>query len=131
MIKNNEIPDDIKTQEELEDYTGEKIIISHGDPNKPSAPGQLLKHYAPGKPLRINVTQPENNEFYIGFGDTPRAHLNLSPSANLREAAANLFAYLRFADRQPGFSGIAIAPIPNNDLGLAINDRIKRASYQE
>ena len=119
------------SKEELEDYTGEKIIISHGDPNKPSAPGQLLKHYAPGKPLRINVTQPENNEFYIGFGDTPRAHLNLSPSANLREAAANLFAYLRFADRQPGFSSIAIAPIPNNDLGLAINDRIKRASYQE
>lgn len=119
------------SKEELEEYTGEKILISHGDPNKPSAPGQLLKHYAPSRELRINVTEPKADEFYIGFGNTPNAHINLSPSANLREAAANLFAYLRFADQQSNFKGIAIAPIPENDLGLAINDRIKRASYKE
>ncbi len=119
------------SKEELEDYTGEKVIISHGDPNKPSAPGQLLKHYAPSHCLRINATEAKDGEFYIGFGDTPDAHLNLSPKGDLREAAANLFAYLRFADQQSNFKSIAIAPIPETDLGLAINDRIKRASYQE
>lgn len=119
------------SKEELEAYTGEKVVISHGDPNKPSAPGQLLKHYAPSHTLRINVSEPQDNEFYIGFGNMPNAHLNLSPSGNLREAAANLFAYLRFADQQNNFQGIAIAPIPENDLGLAINDRIRRASYLE
>ena len=119
------------SKEDLEAYTGEKVIISQGTPNKPSSPGQLLKHYAPTNCLRINVTTPNKKEFYIGFGNTPEAHLNLSPKGDLREAAANLFAYLRFADRQEGFDGIAIAPIPETDLGLAINDRIKRASYKE
>lgn len=119
------------SKEELEAYTQEKVVISHGDPNKPSAPGQLLKHYAPSHCLRINATEVKDGEFYIGFGDTPNAHLNLSPKGDLREAAANLFAYLRFADQQSNFKSIAIAPIPETDLGLAINDRIKRASYQE
>lgn len=119
------------SKEDIESFTGEKVIVSHGDPNKPSAPGQLLKHYAPGKKLRINVSEPNENEFYIGFGNCPHAQINLSPSANLSEAAANLFAYMRLADAQTEFSGIAIAPIPENGLGLAINDRIRRASYQE
>lgn len=119
------------SRETLEAYTGEKIALSNGNPDKPSAPGQLLKHYAPSHKLRINVTTPQEGEFYIGFGDTPNAQLNLSPRGDLREAAANLFAYLRFADQQSNFSGIAIAPVPENDLGLAINDRIRRASYAE
>lgn len=119
------------SKEELEAYTGEKISVSHGDPNKPSAPGQLLKHYAPSHKLRINAENIQDGEFYIGFGNTPQAHLNLSPQGDLREAAANLFAYLRFADQQENFKSIAIAPIPENDLGLAINDRIRRASYSE
>lgn len=119
------------SKEELENYTGEKVVISHGNPDKPSAPGQLLKHYAPSHNLRINAQNVKDGEFYIGFGDTPNAHLNLSPKGDLREAAANLFAYLRFADQQSNFKSIAIAPIPENGLGLAINDRIKRASYQE
>ena len=82
------------SKEILEDFTGEKIYISHGDPNKPSAPGQLLKHYAPSMPMRINVEEDDvrPDEFFIGFGQVKKAHLNLSPSGNLNEAAANLFA---------------------------------------
>ncbi len=117
--------------EDIEDFLNEKVLISHGNPDLPSSPGQMLKHYAPAHNLRINVKEPQDGEFFIGFGDTPTSHLNLSPLGNLCEAAANLFAYLRFADAQKKFTGIAIAPIPQTGLGLAINDRIRRASYKD
>ena len=117
------------TKEELEAALGEEIIISDGNPDKPNSPGQLLRHYAPSKKLRINATHPEPDEFFIGFGDNyPTAQLNLSPSGDLREAAANLFAYMRQADNQEEFNKLAMAPIPATGLGLAINDRIKRAA---
>lgn len=121
------------SKEELEEYTGEKVYISHGDPNKPSAPGQLLKHYAPRMPMRINVSEDDvkEDEFFIGFGKVKKANLNLSPSGNLNEAAANLFAYMREAETHQEYKGIAMSPIPQTGLGLAINDRIRRASYQE
>ncbi len=120
-------------KETIEDFTGEKVIISHGSPDKPSAPGQLLKHYAPSMPMRINVCQEDvrPDEFFIGFGNVQNAQLNLSPSGNLREAAANLFAFMRLAETHKEYSGIAMSPIPETDLGLAINDRIRRASFKE
>jgi L-threonylcarbamoyladenylate synthase len=58
-------------------------------------------------------------------------NLNLSPKADLVEAAANLFAYMHLAEEQTEFPAIAMAPIPENGLGLAINDRIRRASYRK
>ena len=116
--------------EEIESFLGEKILLSDGDPNKPSAPGQLLKHYAPKNSLRINATRKQENEFLIGFGNVEEADLNLSPSGDLKEAAANLFAYMRLADEQCGNKTLAMSPIPTTGLGLAINDRIKRASYK-
>lgn len=116
--------------EALETFLGEKVLISHGNPNLPSSPGQLLKHYAPALPLRINSEQAQEGEFFIGFGDVPNAQLNLSPSGDLCEAASNLFAFMRLAEQSIGYQGIAISPIPNRGLGLAINDRIKRASYK-
>jgi len=119
------------TLEALEDFLNEKVLISHGNPNLPSAPGQLLKHYAPGKPLRINATERKDGEFYIGFGKISDSDINLSPNADLEEAASRLFAYLRFADRQENYSGICMSPIPETGLGLAINDRIRRAAYKE
>lgn len=121
------------SKETIEEFTGEKVLISHGDPNKPSAPGQLLKHYAPRIPMRINVPEQEvcDDEFFIGFGKVKGAHLNLSPTGDLQEAAAHLFAYMRLAESQSEFKKIAMSPIPMSGLGLAINDRIKRASYQE
>ena len=116
--------------EDLEEFLGEKILISDGDPNKPSAPGQLLKHYAPKNSLRINANEKQENEFLIGFGNVDNADLNLSANGDLKEAAANLFAYMRLADEKCGNKSLAMSPIPQTGLGLAINDRIKRASYK-
>lgn len=117
------------TKEQLEEALNEEVLISDGNPDKPTSPGQLLRHYAPAKKLRINVTTPDEDEFFIAFGQGyDNAPLNLSPSGDLREAAANLFAFMRLADKDEQFLKLAIAPIPNEGIGLAINDRIKRAS---
>ena len=118
-------------KEEIEIFLGEDVLISHGNPDLPSSPGQLLKHYAPKIPTRINIT-PDNrapNEFYIGFGNM-ECDINLSPNEDLIEAAANLFAHMHIAEEQTDYPAIAIAPIPEKGLGLAINDRIRRASYR-
>ncbi|WP_336958015.1 L-threonylcarbamoyladenylate synthase [Sphingobium aquiterrae] len=90
------------------------------------APGQLASHYAPGKPLRLNALRAARDEYLIGFGLMP-CTLNLSPEADLAEAAANLFAALHLADESAAPS-IAIAPIPNEGIGIAINDRLRRAA---
>lgn len=117
-------------KEDIEEFLGEKILFSEGNPNLPTAPGQLLRHYAPKNTLRINAISPEKDEYFIGFGQND-GDINLSPSGNLTEAAANLFAFLRLADANASGGKIAMAPIPLNGLGLAINDRIKRASYKK
>ena len=117
------------TKEELEQALNETVQISDGNPNRPTSPGQLLKHYAPAKTLRINATSREPGELFIGFGAGYEwADLNLSPTGDLREAAANLFAYMRQADKDTRFSRMAMAPIPQRGVGVAINDRIRRAS---
>ncbi len=95
------------------------------------APGMMEKHYAPKTPLRIGCNNPQAKEALLAFGpDVPPGFsrvLNLSVSANLTEAAANLFAYMQNLD-QEGCSGIATMPIPEKGLGVAINDRLRRAS---
>ena len=119
-------------KEDLEDFLNEPVLISHGNPELPSSPGQMLRHYAPSHPLRINVITPDADEFFIGFGEQGKdAPLNLSPAGDVCEAAAHLFDYLHRADAQTRFPKIAIAPIPEKGLGLAINDRIRRASYRK
>ena len=90
------------------------------------APGQLASHYAPGKPLRLNARTAEADEFHIGFG-TIAGQRNLSPSGDLAEAAANLYAALHEA-AQASQPRIAVAPIPDGGIGLAINDRLRRAA---
>ena len=119
------------SKEELEEFLNQEVLISHGNPDLPSSPGQMLKHYAPTHEFRINATSKEDDEFLIGFGDVPDANINLSHDANLCEAAANLFAYMRIADAQNKFGKIAMSPIPETGLGLAINDRIRRAAYKK
>ncbi len=119
------------SKENIEDFLGQKVLISHGNPDLPSSPGQMLKHYAPNHEFRINAVTKESDEFLIGFGDIKNADINLSPNADLCEAAANLFAYMRIADNQDKYTKIAISPIPKTGIGLAINDRIKRASYKK
>lgn len=116
--------------EDLEDFLGQKVFISNGNPDMPSSPGQLLKHYAPKKSLRINALKREEGEFFIGFGDVADCDLNLSKTADLKEAAANLFSYLRLADADKIHQKIAVSSVPQKGLGLAINDRILRASYR-
>ena len=94
----------------------------------PTAPGQLQSHYAPARPVRLNATQREPGAALLGFGPAGGdADANLSPAGDLVEAAANLFAMLRALDRPP-FTAIAVAPIPDEDLGEAINDRLRRAA---
>ena len=116
-------------KEDIEEFLGEEILLSAGNPDMPSAPGQLLRHYAPRNTLRINVVRPDKDEYFIGFGKID-GDINLSPKGDVQEAAGNLFAYLRLADTAASRGKIAVAPIPLNGLGLAINDRLKRASYK-
>lgn len=90
------------------------------------APGQLDSHYAPAKPLRLNATSAQADEWLIGFG--PMAcDANLSERGSLEEAAARLFACLHEAD-MAGKPRIAIAPLPLGGLGDAIQDRLARAA---
>ena len=92
-----------------------------------TSPGLLESHYAPALPVRLNAASARPDEALLGFGPTANAALNLSPGGDLEEAAANLFAMLRALDR-PDFIAIAVAPIPRHGLGLAINDRLRRAA---
>lgn len=91
------------------------------------SPGQLQSHYAPSKPLRLNARHAEADEFLIGFG-TVRGEENLSLSGDLVEAASRLFDLLHAADASP-LPRIAVAPVPLEGIGAAINDRLKRAAY--
>ncbi len=104
-----------------------------GDGDAVAAPGMLARHYAPETALRLNVAVPDTGEAYLGFGAAPAAtgpSRNLSPSGDLREAARNLFAMLHELDAT-GARSIAVAPIPDEGLGEAINDRLKRAAAKE
>ncbi len=90
------------------------------------APGQMASHYAPSKPLRLEAHSACRDEWHIGF-HTVDGNDNLSPSGDLAEAAARLFEALHRADAGPR-PKIAVAPIPENGIGLAINDRLRRAA---
>jgi L-threonylcarbamoyladenylate synthase len=90
------------------------------------APGQLASHYAPSKPLRLEATQARGDEYLIGFGAV-EGDANLSRSGDLVEAASRLFDLLHEADASPG-ARIAVAPVPREGLGAAINDRLRRAA---
>lgn len=106
------------------------------------SPGQLLKHYAPNIPVRLNAVDVEEGEALLAFGsvkfmgvknggaaaDLPADHIrNLSKEGDLYEAAANLFAYMRDLDKAE-FKRIAVMNIPESGIGVAINDRLRRAA---
>ena len=101
------------------------LVRRESAPDAPQSPGQLLRHYAPRAGLRLNADGPEADEAFLGFGPGP-ATLNLSPRGDLEQAAANLFAMLRQLDQD--YDRIAVAPIPQDGLGEAINDRLTRAA---
>lgn len=101
--------------------------------SKITAPGMLASHYAPNARLRLNATNVRSDEALIAFGPNLPADINgkvvvrnLSKKGDLTEAASNLFAILRDLDQQAKL--IAVMPIPEQGLGVAINDRLRRAA---
>jgi L-threonylcarbamoyladenylate synthase len=121
---------------DIEALLGRKLadLPQHEDMAQPLAPGMLSSHYAPRSPVRLNATTIEPGEALLAFGssavagvDKAAAMLNLSDRGDLVEAAANLFRHLRELDAS-GAIQIAVMPIPNEGLGEAINDRLRRAA---
>ncbi|MEQ8256559.1 MAG: L-threonylcarbamoyladenylate synthase [Roseovarius confluentis] len=98
----------------------------HAEGGTLTAPGQMTSHYAPGAAVRLNATEAAAGEVMLGFGPM-ESDLNLSPTGDLVEAAASLFAALHALDAK-GATGIAVAPVPDTGLGRAINDRLRRAA---
>ena len=97
-----------------------------GDGSTIEAPGQLASHYAPSKPLRLNAAAAEPGEYLIGFGPVA-GDASLSEAGDLTQAAARLFDLLHQADASAK-PRIAVAPVPDEGLGAAINDRLRRAA---
>ena len=99
--------------------------LAQPDDAKITAPGQLTSHYAPAGQVRLDAEQAEGNEVLLGFGNVD-CDMNLSPSGDLTEAAARLFDCLHQLDAMA--RPIAVTPIPERGLGVAINDRLRRAA---
>ena len=116
--------------DELEAAIG-PIDRAEGCDAAPRGPGMLPSHYAPSLPLRLDATTVNPDEALLAFGSPApmggRETRWLSRTGDLREAAANLFAALRALDR-PDFAAIAVMPIPEHGLGVALNDRLRRAA---
>ena len=118
---------------DIEKVLGRALAAPSSDPDKPDAPGMLATHYAPAATLRLNATSIEPGEALLAFGptlpegaDKAAATINLSETGNLGEAAAKFFSALRDLDKQA--KAIAVMPIPEEGLGEAINDRLRRAA---
>lgn len=110
--------------EQIEAALG-RPLLRHAKTDPLSAPGQMASHYAPAAPVRLNAQSPRAGEVLLGFGPV-EGDLNLSPSGDLGEAAANLFDHLHQLDARG--CPIGVAPIPERGLGVAINDRLRRAA---
>ena len=119
------------TVEELETFLGAPIRKTVANA-KVEAPGQLLAHYAPSLPIKLNATEAKEEEALLAFGHQDAEHpimLNLSDEGDLEEAAHNLFSMMQELDKS-GAKGIAVQSIPDTGLGAAINDRLKRAAHR-
>ena len=114
------------TRDEIEAIVGP---LAEAEADARRSPGRLAAHYAPEAPVRINAEAPRPGEAFLAFGPPPPGEKvwTLSATRDLAEAAASLFAHLRAADRTRP-AAIAVAPIPDEGLGEAINDRLRRAA---
>jgi L-threonylcarbamoyladenylate synthase len=123
---------------EIERVLGRALIQPPNDPDsdtsQPLAPGMLASHYAPRTPVRLNAIGIEPGEALLAFGDhavtgvdAETVTMNLSVRGDLSEAAAHLFGYLRALDSHHA-RAIAVMPVPDEGLGEAINDRLRRAA---
>ena len=116
------------TRAEIEALVGPLVERAQGH----RSPGRLTNHYAPDAPVRIDAEAAGEGEILLGFGTNAQGVVgdprwSLSPTGDLREAAARLFRLFREADRE-GPTGIAVSPVPREGLGEAINDRLRRAA---
>jgi len=120
-------------REDIVRVLGRPVTVATGDDEgTPASPGMLARHYAPKARLRLNASDVHEDEALLAFGHAgvpahPGVMLNLSWSGDLVEAAANLFSTLRTLDAA-GAKAIAVMPIPEQGLGEAINDRLRRAA---
>ena len=114
-------------RDDIERVLGKRLAVAVDDNEVPLAPGMLASHYAPKAKLRLNADVAAPGEALLGFGPAPNATLNLSPTGDLIEAAAKLFSHLRALDAS-GTASIAVMKVPDEGLGEAINDRLKRAA---
>jgi len=117
------------TPEKISKILKKKIEINKKE-KKIKSPGQLKSHYSPGIPVIIGIKTPKKNDAVIGFGKKfkiKKNHFNLSKNDNLNEAANNLYRTLRKI-KNSGFESIIVNKIPNIGIGIAINDRLKRAA---
>lgn len=113
-------------KEDIERVVG-PLLIAGNDDHAPKSPGMMSRHYAPRAKLRMDATEAFTGEVFLGFGETAApGGPNLSAKGDLLEAAANLFRMLHELD-DSGAEAVAVAPIPAHGLGLAINDRLRRA----
>lgn len=113
---------------DIEAVSGPLWLPTDQDRAAPASPGMVLRHYAPNAPVVLSQSSAENGAILIGFGSIQGdPAFNLSPSGSVREAAGNLFAFLRAADALNP-TAIVVAPVPTFGLGEAINDRLMRAS---
>ncbi len=130
------------TAEDIQDVLECPVRYELDATDKPRSPGQLLRHYAPQKPLRLRAVDIEAGEALLAFGSTKFMGIkgggkasdlpddrirNLSEQGDMLEAAANLFAHLRALDKSDA-RAIAVMDIPATGIGIAINDRLKRAA---
>ena len=117
------------TYEKIKEIIPNTIINNTGLINL--SPGLRKKHYSPNKPIRINIREVLDGEALLNFGKntlkSDKIELNLSLNSDLKEASKNLYDYLHILDNT-NCDGIAVAPIPNENLGKTINDRLIRAS---
>lgn len=118
----------------IETVLGEPLVVAETDDAAPMAPGMMTSHYAPGAHVRLDAKDVQPGEALLAFGSVPPVNaghavqvFNLSVAGDLAEAAANLFKGLRILDRS-GAATIAVQPVPDQDLGEAINDRLRRAA---
>lgn len=112
------------TPDQLADSAGKPAIIAAS--GRIEAPGQLASHYAPAKPVRLDAQVAQADEYHIGFGPVA-GEMNLSEKSDLAEAASRLFAALHHAEASAK-PKIAVAPISQTGIGLALNDRLRRAA---
>jgi len=110
----------------LEQALGHRLDVELAS-QQPHSPGQMESHYAPHAQLRLNAELPQAGETFLGFGKHCHGPYTLSKSGDVVEAAANLFRLLHELDDRDAAT-IAVAPIPNEGLGEAINDRLRRAA---